>query len=181
MADVFTLTLNTKLAEKAMLRLREQSPWAIARAINRSIASGKTIMVREVAGDLKLKAMDVRDRFGIREATRERHVAQLTASAARIPLIKFNARGPEPSYGRGRGVSAAGKRYPHAFIATMRSGHRGVFTRRGRARIPVAELRGASVAHVATKHVAVGIARCKEQLVKNLQSEFRFATLKGAA
>ena len=84
-----------------------------------------------------------------------------------------------PSRGRGRGVTAkvgpSRTRYPHAFLAQMRSGHLGVFQRVGRTRLPIRELRGPSIAHVFGKYVAVGIARGEEQLKKNLQSEFRFA------
>jgi len=196
-------------------QLRQNAPSAFARALNRSIASAKTVMVREVSQDAGLTATDVRGRIFVREASPpDRLVAQLTASAKPIPLIDYRATGPEPSRGKGHGVRARLKggagRYPRAFIATMRSGHRGVFERLNAnkasasrrlgaeframkrktalarfqaavaggttaGRLPIYELHGPSIARVFAKHVAVGLARGREQLIKNLQSELRFA------
>jgi hypothetical protein len=121
--------------------------------------------------------------------------ARLISSGARIPLIDFSARGPEPSRGRGRGVSyklaGAGGRLPHAFIATMRSGHRGVFERspggkrRGpkpeRSQLPIHEKFGPSIAVVFQHQIPVGEARRAEVLVKNVQHEIEFALSRAAA
>jgi len=134
-------------------------------------------MARVVSKDMGLKVSDVRDRITIRDATLSRLAVTLYASAKRLPLILFRASGPEPSRGKGRGVSAnlgGRKRYPQAFIATMNSGHRGVFQRRGLSRLPIAELHGPSIAHVFTKHEQVGIDRAREQLAKNLGHELAF-------
>jgi hypothetical protein len=136
-------------------------------------------MVRVVASDMGLKAGDVRERIWKTDARADRPHATLFASPTRVPLIDFSARETRSTRGKGRGVTAkmpggAGK-YPHAFIATMRSGHRGVFQRQGRGRFPIYELTGVSIVFVFAKHVAVGLARGEEQLIKNLQSELRFA------
>jgi hypothetical protein len=132
-----------------------------------------------VAEDMGLKVGDVNARIRVEQATEDRHVARLYASYKRLPLIDFGAKGPEPSRGKGRGVTArlggGRNRYPNAFIATMHSGHRGVFTRKAGPRLPIVELRGPSIAKVFVKHQDVGLARGQEQLAKNLQSEFRFA------
>lgn len=186
MPATITVQLNMKDLVGRIDRLVANAPYAIARALNRSIASAKTVMVREIASDMDLAAGDVRDRIGVVEASApDRLRATLTAIPTRIPLIAFHARGPEPSRGRGRGVTArlpggAGT-YAHAFIASMASGHRGVFQRVGTRRLPIRELQGPSVLHVFVKHVAVGLARGEEQLVKNLQSELRFAIRSAAA
>ena len=179
-------------SNQAFDRLQAVAPYAIVRAFNRAIASAKTVMVREVATDTGLKSGTVRDKIWVSEARPDRFIAQLQASQTRIPLIEYGARGPEPSRGRGSGVRARLKgatgRYPHAFIATMKSGHRGVFQRRPAAgqlvtlwpRLPVHELHGPSIVRVFTKHVDVGQQRGHEQLAKNLQSEFRFAMRRSA-
>lgn len=186
MAGIISVQLNTKDLVGRLDRLVDRAPQAIARALNRSIASAKTAMVREIAADMDLAAGVVRDTIGVVEASApDRMKATLTAIPTRIPLLAFHARGPEPSRGRGNGVTArlpggAGQ-YPHAFIATMGSGHRGVFQRVGTQRLPIRELHGPSVLHVFVKHVAVGLARGEEQLVKNLQSELRFAIRSAAA
>lgn len=159
-------------------------PIPTARALNRAGASMKTLAVREIANDLGVKQMDIRDRIGVREATPDRLEVLLSASPRRIPIIDFNARGPEPSRGRGTGVRAriggSAANYPKAFIATMKSGHRGVFSRSTTARLPIYEMFGPSVWKVFLKYVQPVLDRGREQLLKNLASEIRFA-MRGAA
>lgn len=181
-----TLTFTTTSA-RAIDRLKAKAPIAQARALNRAIASAKTVMVREISQFTSLEASQVRDKIGVEQARPDRHRARLSASYKKIPLIQFRATGPEPSRGKGGGVSATvggtRSRYPHAFIATMRpSGHRGVFQRYAGVAVKSRDPRtqgirqrfGPSIAHVFVKFRAVGLARGEEQLLKNLQSEFRF-------
>jgi hypothetical protein len=155
-------------------------------------------MVRAIAADMGLKQGDVKRYVTTRLASVSSAADQLSAavvaSGARIPLIRFSARGPEPSRGRGRGVTArlptGPGRYPQAFIATMRSGHRGVYIRPGAssrrsvgarsANLPITELHGPSIPLVFGKHLEAGLARGEEQLRKNLVHELRFALQESA-
>lgn len=173
-------------------RLRAQAPSLIAHAINRSAASGVLVMTRAVASDMRLKVGAVKAATRLDPATTTRLVARVYAGAKRIPLIEFGARGPMPSRGKGRGVTARTptRRYPSAFLAKVgRGGHLGVFARHGKGRsraglpspspaLPIHELKGPSIAHVFTKHVAAGIARFREQLPKNLAANFKYWTSK---
>jgi hypothetical protein len=200
---VITVQLNTTQTARAMRRLTAKAPAAIARAVNRSAASGKTVMVRIVAKDMGLKQAYIRERIAIVPAQPGvRPVALITARKKPIPLIAFGARGPVPSRGQGRGVTARNPggagRYPHAFIAKVRYPakggeglHVGVFERkqgakrRGpkphRSQLPIRQLYGPSVAHVAVKQAApAALARALEQLEKNLRHELRFALSKSA-
>lgn len=173
-----TLRFNATDSQRAIARLREKAPYAIARALNRAAGSARTQLARDVSRDMRIRVGDVRDKVNIVEATRDRPTATIYASAKRLPLIAFGARGPYPSRGKGKGVTAKlpGGRYPRAFIAIMRSGHRGVFERRSKGRLPIKELFGPSIAKVAETYVPAAADRGREQLLKNLQSEFRFAT-----
>lgn len=177
---------------KGIQRLKQRFPAAIARAINRSADSAKTAMVRVIATDMGMKVSDVRRYVSVSEATSGHQVATIRASAKPIPLIQFGAKGREPSRGKGRGVTARLKggagRYPKAFIATMASGHRGVFQRvpgarrhggpPHRSQLPIYELKGPSVWHVFNNNLAIGLARAQEQLIKNLRSELKYALSK---
>src|SRR6185295_6722251 len=135
MADgMFTIDVQGSAGVARMLNAYpDRVTRATVRALNRGIASARTLMVREIARDTGLKSADVRNALPMREATANNLTATLAASLKRIPLIKFNARGPEPSRGKGRGVTyrltGSRGRHPNAFIATMGSGHRGVFAR----------------------------------------------------
>lgn len=152
----------------------------MVRTINRSIGSVQTVMVREMARDLTLKQKDVREALRLRLATLQRQEAVLSASLKKLMLIDFSAKGPEPSRGKGAGVTykltGITGRIPNAFIATMPSGHRGVFVRKAKARLGIRELEGVSLGHVFGKYRPMGIARGREVLVPNLQHELAFAS-----
>lgn len=157
---------------------------ALVWALNRAIASGRTVMVHEIARDTGLKSGDVRKALRLTEATTARPEAALAASLARLPLIQFRATGPEPSRGKGRGVRARlpePKQYPSAFIATMRStGHRGVFVRGNKrqvtsGRLPIRQLYGPSIGHVFASYRLLGLATLDKAFRTNFAHELDFA------
>jgi hypothetical protein len=180
---VFKMTFDTSACQAAIKKLGARATPAIVRSLNRAAVSTRTLMASAISKDMGLKVGDVREALRIDQATPSNHRAYVKAPLKRIPLIKFGARGPEPSMGRGRGVTAKtkAKRYPHAFIATVGKGrHRGVFERKTKKRLPIKELFGPSIGHVFEKHKAAGAARGLESLQKNLQSELKFALSKSA-
>lgn len=151
----------------------------LARALNRAGTAGKTAMVRAIRADTGLTSKAIEREIKVDKANRTRLVVTFQIGAERIPLIAFSARGPEPSRGRGRGVSyrlPTGRgRIPNAFIATMRTGHRGVYTRTTTSRLPIVEKRGPSVAHVFLKFQDVFRAAAQDAIVKTIEHEIQFA------
>lgn len=149
------------------------------RAINRAITSGRAVMAKFMASDTGLKSSDIKAALRIRNATIDNPAASIgTKQLDRIPLVKFGATGPEPSRGRGRGVSAkmqgARKRYKDAFLATMPTGHRGVYVRvAGAGRLPIKQLYGPSLGRVFAKYRPEGVARISEQYEKELAHELK--------
>ncbi|MDP3720768.1 MAG: phage tail protein [Acidobacteriota bacterium] len=185
-ADSGTLRLQfkTKDVSRAIKRLKGRAKPAIVRALNRSALATKTFMIRKVAQDLGLKVGDVKSGMKTRDANLNRLTAAVIATGAPISLIKFRAKGPVPSLGRGKGVTARlpapGKgKYPHAFIATVRHGqtneHTAVFERKGKTRLPLKKLHGPSVAHVFDKYRDAGLMVSEDTLLKNLKHELKFA------
>lgn len=164
---------------EAFDRMGRAGQVANARALNRTITSIRAALVPDVAADIGVKQSTAREQFRIDSARPDHLVARLTVSGKRIPLIDLQARGPEPSKGKGRGVTAMSrggrKRYPNAFIATMRAGHKGVFQRTRTSRLPIRELFGPSLPHVFAKYLPKGLAMAEEVLVKNLEHELEFA------
>lgn len=128
---------------------------AIVRALNRVAERTKGRVareLRELIGNAKLQLSGIRGRIRVIKA-RTGHgthtgdgVARIRIYGAGIPLLKLGARQTA------EGVAfwpAAGRRevLRHAFIAVMPKGQRkGVFLRRGRARLPIVEQRGPSLA-----------------------------------
>lgn len=182
----FRIRLDLGQASRPLAYLRTAKPAAVVRALNRSAGSGRTLLVREVARNLALKSSTVRDQITIEKATSRNVVSRIAVKGTRIPLIQFNARGPEPSRGRGRGVTArlpgGAGRYPHAFITTVGiGGHRGVFERKGKSRLPIRELLGPSLPHVFIKYTPLAKDRMQEQFLKEITHEFRYAVQQAAA
>lgn len=165
-----------------MLALKNHAPQAAAHAINRSLASGKTIGQREVASDMKLKVGDVAKFVRVEEASKVKLVGRIFASAKRLPLKLFGARPGR----RGVIANTPTRHYPGTFIAKMASGHVGVYERitpsrsrkgkpRGSPALPIRELFYVSIAHVFVKKLSVIKARVKEQLAKNVAHELKRA------
>lgn len=149
------------------------------RAVNRAIQAARTVMAREMSRDLNLRVGVVREALRMRTASATRPDADLSASKLkRIPVIDMSANGPYPSRGRGRGVSwrnqGQRKRDPKAFIAVMRTGHRGVFKRVTTRRLKIVELRGPSLGEVFAKFKPVGMARLREVFATAFKHEFQF-------
>lgn len=134
---------------------------AILRALKRGTDSAATHAGRVVASDMGLKIGDVRKRVRVIPPTGETLAGELRGSLKRIPLIDFAKR----------------SKVPHAFPATMPSGHRGIFvrsplhsTRRGpkpnRSGLPIRELLGPSVGRVLSNHQGEILARGSEVFLK---------------
>lgn len=196
MSQRATFTLDIEALRKDLLEMGHQAPLIMSRALNRAAVSGQAAMVKVITENLGLAAKYVKREIKIDKANRMRPVVGLTIQGRRIPLIAFGARGPEPSKGRGRGVSYGMKggrtRIPDAFIATVGAGgHRGVFKRIGASRrrgrgawspnLPIVELRGPSIPHVFERYLDKFRAAAQESLLKNLASEISFAKSKSQA
>jgi hypothetical protein len=147
---------------------------ATVRALNRTIGTAQTATLRALAADTGLAQKDLRPSLEIQRATFQRQEATLIVTGRRIPLLGFRARqtrrGVTYRLPGGRG------RAPRAFLATMRSGHTGVFQRRGAPRLPIHELFGPSLPHVVRRRAifeAVG-RDAEATLEKNLAHEVEF-------
>jgi hypothetical protein len=164
--------------DAALAEFPRKASRVMVRALNRAATSGRLVLVQNIAADTGLKSATVRAALTLRDATPARPEARIAASLKRIPLIDFNAKGPEPSRGRGRGVSyklrGGGGRLPHAFIATMASGHRGVFMRSRSARLPIGEKFGPSLGHVLGKYRPAAITRARESFLTTFRHDMGF-------
>lgn len=135
-----------KAIERQLAAVPRALPKVMSRALNRTATSARTATSRSLAKQTGLKVKDVRSRIRIERASYSHWRSAIRVSTERLPLLAFRARQTR------RGVSyrtdSGGEMLPHAFIATMSSGHRGVFKRRTAARLPIVELRGPSLGQV---------------------------------
>lgn len=105
---------------------------ATVRTLNKVAAQTKTAASREIRdAGYNLKAADVKAKIKIIPATSGNPVATVKCVGRPIPLIKFSAR--QTKAGVSVNVKNGRKVIKDAFIATMPSGHTGVYVRVGKA------------------------------------------------
>lgn len=131
---------------RALAGVPKGLPKVLARAVNKTATRGRTKVIRTVAQEISIRQGDLRRRnVRMKRATYRQPVAYIIISGRRIPLIAFKA------YGSRRGVSyrisrrEGRQRIREAWVESFISGHWAVVRRRGRARLPLVELRGPSV------------------------------------
>lgn len=151
---------------------------ATVRSLNRAIVSGQAVVARLMAADLGLKVGVVKAGLSVSKASDGNPEASVRAfDFKRLPLIQFNVKdsGSRLTKALGGGVSYTlgnvRKNIPNAFIAVMKNGHRGVFVRVGRKRLPIKELFGPSLGKVFFKFQEAGQDRADEAFLANFEHE----------
>ena len=128
-----TITVNVKHNVSQLLMeleaaSREMRDTAVVRALNKTADQVKVQASREVRdAGYALKMADIKGALRVRRANQGNLRASVIASGRPIPLIKYGAR--QTAKGVTVNVKSGRKLIPGAFIATMPSGHRGVFVR----------------------------------------------------
>ena len=110
---------------------------AMLRAINKTARWLRTRIAREVATELNVKVGLARNSLQLRMASRHGLNASvgLNPKASRIKAVDLG----QPKQNKA-GVRVGRHSFRGAFIATMPSGHTGVFRRKGKARLPIQEM-----------------------------------------
>ena len=113
--------------------LPEQSLIAAIFVLNRTAEWLKGHLSKEVSTQKRVKLKLIRDRISIQRANRRNPQATLSCNFKSVFVKDLSGVKQTPI-----GVSAGGKMYPHAFIATLKKGEKpGVYRRKTTKRIPV--------------------------------------------
>jgi hypothetical protein len=124
----------------------------VSRSINKIATKARKLVVDRVKQDINIPVGEMKRRnIRLKKANFSRLSSMIQISGGRIPLIRFNASQKQTWPGTKYKIGKTGPRQlvRHAFIAVMKSGHRGVFKRtRGNNSTPITELRGPSVPQV---------------------------------
>lgn len=114
-------------------------------AENKTAAQGLTFAKKIIREDYNIKSKDLSKVMKKTTANKHGKLASITATGKAIALVKFKARqikkGVRVTVKKGRPKLLTGH-----FIATMPSGHKGVFIRKGVARLPIKERFGPGAA-----------------------------------
>lgn len=125
------LTVNVRsnassIAIELMAAAQDMRNTALVRALNKMGQQVVTAGSREVRkAGYNLKASDIKKALKLKRATQSNLTATVTASGRPVPLIQYGAR--QTAKGVTVSVLNGRKVIPGAFIATMPTGHTGVF------------------------------------------------------
>lgn len=126
-------------------------PRVFRRAINRTVDMAATDMKRRVGTQITAKKGEIAKGISKKKATYANLTGSIGAQPFRPGLLAFPGT-RQTKHGVSYRVSrtAGRKRIEHGFIATMPSGHRGVFVRGRPSRLPIVEAKGPSIWKVIT-------------------------------
>ena len=142
-------------ALRAMLReIPRDVPKVLTRALNKVAKSTHVRILRKISGEYAVSQRDLKNKnISLKRANYKNLMAIIRIKGRRIQILAFKAKQLK------KGVSykikkKGGRRVVYAFMesppgskqsTTMASGHKGVFKRRGKSRLPIIELFGPSV------------------------------------
>ena len=126
-------------------------PRVFRRAINRTVDMAATDLKRRVGKQITAKKGEIAKGIIKKKATYANLTGSIGAKEFRPGLLAFPGTKESKHGVRYRISRTAGRKtIEHGFIATMPSGHRGVFARGGPSRLPIREARGPSIWRVIT-------------------------------
>ena len=145
--------------ERRLGNMKKNAPQVLSRAINRAVSNVKKNMGKETSSLYYISSGNVKKTVNITKATKSKLKAAAISQGSGIALSKFKVNPGTPV--KYRGTSRSPKVYragvkksggvkpldgnPKSFIAVMKSGHVGVFSRLGGEGLPNKQLYGPSV------------------------------------
>jgi hypothetical protein len=149
--QTISVQFNLQDVQSMLCKLQKQVlPLATSRALNKTSQAAKSAAVKLIAKDMSVKQKDIRSSITLLKATRIKLQAIVQARGQRLPIIKLDPHATQTNIGvTYKGQNGQRKQIAGAFIATMKTGHRGVYKRApGAKRLPIMELHGPSIPHV---------------------------------
>ena len=167
----FTITGDIKAIERAIRKEPKIARAAAISAINKTVAIAQTAGVRELGRVKKLPARLVKARTKVRRASLRRLSATLTALTAGLPIDRLKFRELK------KGISAAGKKYPHAFIVQKTKAlifERKVIGGQRAARLPIERVKVELNPEASTIFERVTNAAVRKDLQRIFDNDLRF-------
>ncbi len=174
MIDIALSKRDLRRAEALLDGVKNGVPRVIVRSVNKVGVSARRRVVDGIRQTVAIKAKDLRHRYvTLRKANYRRMYATIHISGGRIPLIRWGARQLKRGVSYRINRSGGRKKISGAFIATMDSGHQGVYKRRGKARLPIDELHGPSIPQVFQNSAEFSRRVFEQETAKKLKAEVR--------
>lgn len=175
-----SVAMDTAEFDKMVAGLRKpELDKAVAMALADTQRNTKTKAASAIAKHMGAKSAGVKEAIDLPFVAVGQYQADIKASKRPIPLINFKVR----QTAKGVSTTAWGKttQIHGAFIATMKSGHRGVYRRTSSHRTPIKELWGPTVlgTFVTPEVAAIIQETMKKRIAYNLARRVRAQMRKG--
>lgn len=145
------VAFDVKAVNKMQKDMPQQMiPTVLARSLNKTIQTTQSTAVKSIANQTGVKQKMIRDFLVVTKAQKQRLATVLsTPHKKRLTLLMIDPHAKQNARGVVYRMDGQRKQMDHAFIATMKNGHRGIYARKlGEKRLPIRELQGPSVAQV---------------------------------
>lgn len=171
-----------KLAQDSLRHIPKAAGKAVSRAINRALEGARTDAIKKICAEYSVRPADVRKTLHIVRAKPEKPEARILSSGGPLPLIKFRVSPSKPLQQRGKKIGerksvVAGVKFgtaspfPYSFVAKVGNGHVGVFTRVGKAGLPIKQKWGPSIPQMLGNEAV--LRYIEEQAKVRLEKELR--------
>ncbi len=169
-----TVTPQPALAEweTALGASERQIKTAAVRALNKTARWMRTQVARETAQSLNVRVGAIRNDLILLRA-RASHPQSGVAMGSKAGVLKVTELGA-PRQNR-RGTRVGKRQFDGAFIATMPTGHRGVFRRKGKSRLPIQEVQLVTTGRIANVMEALAENQAMSRFEHLFEHELRYA------
>jgi len=125
-------------------------PTVLMRSLNKTLQTTQSTAIKTMANQTGVKQKILRDFLLMTKAQKQKLTAILSAPhKKRLTLLMIDSHAKQNARGVAYHIGGQRKQLDHAFMATMKNGHRGIYARKsGAKRLPIRELQGPSVAHI---------------------------------
>lgn len=147
---------------------------AQASAANRSAKSTVSFFSKETRKEVNVKSSALKKQIWIRRAKPANLVSTINISGRHLSLISMGARQNRRGVTVRRLKTGGRTVLKSAFVATMPSGHVGVFRRKGKARLPIQEQFGPSVISLWSRRQEAITRHAINTLQKELKRQIKF-------
>ncbi|MEW7978510.1 MAG: phage tail protein [Candidatus Sedimenticola endophacoides] len=168
-----TVTPQPALAEwdTALGASERQIRTATVRALNKTARWMRIHVARQTAQSLNVRVGTIRKNLILLRA-RANHPQSGVAMGSKAGVIKATELG-SPRQNR-RGTRVGKRQFDGAFIATMPTGHRGVFRRKGKSRLPIQEVQLVTTGRIADVMEALAENQAMSRFENLFEHELRY-------
>lgn len=117
-------------AKRALSEIKNGVETALMRSINRALSSANTEAARGIAAEVNLTQKRIKENFSLNQAALNKLNGKFRSKGRPVPIVEYSARQTKTGVSVQVRKDRPRKVLPLTFLATMGSGHQGVYQRK---------------------------------------------------